>query len=245
MGLMMNSIHPSAIIGPDVHIGQSNIIGPNCVLLGPLIIGDKNWIGPSVVIGTPPQFRGYEHTRPWDQVNLGNGIKIGSRNVIREFATIHSPTKDLTVVGDDCFLMTQTHVPHDAYIGHRVTMANGTHVAGHCIIQDDVTLGLSSTVRQYTVIGSGAMIGMGSVITRDVPPFALFFGSPAKAKGCNRVGMHRQGFDHSVIDSLDSLLKSKLGQSYADFKSSLPEPLLQSYIDYFEAITAVKSARFG
>ena len=83
-------------------------------------------------------------------MHLGTGIRIGSRNVIREFATIQSPTKALTVVGDDCFLMTQTHVPHDAYIGHRVTMANGTHVAGHCIIQDDVTLGLSSTVRQYT-----------------------------------------------------------------------------------------------
>ena len=89
------------------------------------------------------------------------------------------------------------------------------------------------------------MIGIGSAITRYVPPFALFFGSPAKAKGRNRVGMHRQGFEHSVIVSLDLILKSKLGQSYADFKSSLPVPLHQAYIDYFEAITAVKSARFG
>ena len=43
------------------------------------------------------------------------------------------------------------------------------------------------------------MVGMGSVITRDVPPFAKSFGNPATTRGVNSVGMSRQGIDaHSV-----------------------------------------------
>ena len=236
----MNQIHPSAVIGPNVELGSNNTIGPNAVLLGPLSLGDDNWIGPSVVIGTPPQSRGHEHPRPWDDSLSGNGISIGSRNIIREFATIQSPTKGETTLGDDCFLMTQIHIPHDASVGNRVTMANSTHIAGHCVIQDDVTLGLSTSIHQFTVVGKGAMVGMGSVITRHVPPFAMSFGTPSKTHGCNRVGMSRQGFDESDIDAIDALLRKGLGKSFNDSESEIPAELHGIFKDWFTAVAYVK-----
>jgi UDP-N-acetylglucosamine acyltransferase len=44
------------------------------------------------------------------------------------------------------------------------------------------------------------MVGMGSVVTRDVPPFSKAFGNPARVRGANVVGMERSGFDASEID---------------------------------------------
>jgi len=237
---ILNSIHPSAVIGPEVQLGDNNIIGPNCVLLGPLMVGDENWIGPGVAIGTPPQSRGYEHTRPWDQVQGGSGITVGSRNIIREFATVQSPTKGKTVIGDDCFIMTQAHVPHDAWIGSRVTMANSTHIAGHCVIQDDVNLGLASTIHQFTVIGRGAMVGMGSIVTRHVPPYALTFGSPSKPQGCNRVGMLRQGYEDSVIDSLDKSLKGYVSSNINDYQTLVPSELHSIFNEWVAAVAKVR-----
>ena len=237
----MNQIHPSAVIGPNVELGSNNIIGPNAVILGPLSLGDDNWIGPSVVIGTPPQSRGHEHPRPWDESLSGKGIRIGSRNVIREFATIQSPTKGETTLGDDCFLMTQIHIPHDANVGNRVTMANSTHIAGHCVIQDDVTLGLSTSIHQFTVVGKGAMVGMGSVITRHVPPFAMSFGTPAKTHGCNRVGMSRQGFSDSEIDEIELLLNKGLGKTFDETHTQIPVALQDIFKDWYISVSAVRN----
>lgn len=239
----MNQIHPSAVIGPNVEIGNNNIIGPNSVLLGPLKLGDNNWIGPSVVIGTPPQSRGHEHPRPWDESLSGKGIEIGSRNIIREFATVQSPTKGITKVGNDCFLMTQIHIPHDAVIGHRVTIANSSHIAGHCVIQDDVTLGLSTSIHQFTVVGKGAMVGMGSIVTRDVPPFAMVFGAPSKLKGCNRIGMKRQGIDDSVIESLDDFYRHNQVREVNDvdeYKSSNTGEIQLIFAQWIDAVTKVR-----
>ena len=52
-----NSVHPSAVLGPDVHLGSGNTIGPGVVLLGPLRIGNDNWIGAHAVIGGPQRSR--------------------------------------------------------------------------------------------------------------------------------------------------------------------------------------------
>ncbi len=89
----MNSIHPTAVIGDGVVLGDGNVIGPYVVLYGPLEIGDGNWIGPGVTLGTPPEVRGVEHGAQWESVASGPGISIGHRNVIREQTLIHQGWK--------------------------------------------------------------------------------------------------------------------------------------------------------
>ena len=206
----VNKIHPSATIGPGVYLGENNIVGPNSVIFGPLGIGDNNWIGPNVVIGTPPQFRGSEHTASWEINESVNGISIGSRNIIREFVSIERPTRKVTSIGDDCFLMAQTHICHDSKIGNMVTLANSTQVAGHCVIQDFATCGLSVSIHQRSIIGYGAMIGMGSVVTKNIPPLALSFGNPSKLRGANRIGMQRLGYNNEEIEAVENIIENNL-----------------------------------
>jgi UDP-N-acetylglucosamine acyltransferase len=98
--------------------------------------------------------------------------------------------------------MTQVHIPHDAVVEDNVTMANSAHLGGHTHIGQGATLGLGALVHQGSRIGRLAMIGMGSVITKDIPPFAMAFGSPARVRGVNRVGMQRAGYPDEVIDAL-------------------------------------------
>src|SRR6478609_8203738 len=84
---MMNTIHPSAVVGPGVELGEGNVVGPNVVLLGPLRVGDGNWFGPGVVVGTPPEIRGAAHGAGWD-APAGEGVVIGDRATVAAGTTL-------------------------------------------------------------------------------------------------------------------------------------------------------------
>lgn len=194
-----NTIHATAVIGPTVRMGSGNIIGPFTFMTGDVTIGDDNWVGPHVTIGTPAQYttskfelRGEAHS----------GIKIGNRCVIREYSTVHQPSKFSTVVEDDCYLMAYCHVSHDTVLRRGVAMANNTQIGGFSEIQAYATLGLSSVIHQYSTIGAFAMIGMGTVITKDVPPFVKVVGTPARLTGVNEVGLARNGFTQHTIAAI-------------------------------------------
>lgn len=205
----MNRIHPTAIIDHTVVIGDGNIIGPFAVLLGNLEVGNDNWIGPHTAIGTPAQMRGGPHVATWDGDVHPAGIAIGHRNVIREFSTIHSGTIDVTRVGNDCYFMTQAHVPHDAQIEDSVTLSNSAQLGGHTIVQQGANIGLGAVVHQRSLIGTRAMVGMGAVVTKEIPPFGMAYGSPARVRGANVIGMQRAGLDESLIAKVVAALNEQ------------------------------------
>lgn len=198
---MGNNVHATAVVGPGVVLGAGNVIGPYAVLYGPLRLGDRNWVGPHAVLGSPAQIRGGPHPAPQD-APPASGVLIRDDNVLREFVTVQQPSSGRTVIGSRCYLMTQSHVPHDAELGDGVTMANSVQLGGHTRVGDDATVGLGSVVHQRTLIGPGAMVGMGAVVTKDVPPYALAVGSPARVRGVNRVGMMRLGVPEESIEWL-------------------------------------------
>jgi UDP-N-acetylglucosamine acyltransferase len=204
----MNKIHPTAVIDSTVVLGSGNTIGPYAVILGNVQIGNDNWIGPHVVIGTPAQMRGGPHPATWDGDASIASIEIGNCNVIREFATIHSGTVEVTQIGDDCYFMTQAHVPHDAQIEDGVTLSNSAQLGGHTIIQKGANIGLGVVVHQRSLIGTRAMVGMGSVVTKAIPPFGMVYGSPAKVRGGNVVGMQRAGLDDALISKIVEALNN-------------------------------------
>lgn len=203
----MNRIHSTAIIGPDVQIGEGNVIGPNAVVTGKVIIGDGNWIGPCAIFGTPPQMRGYLHLASWDGDECDSGIEIGNGNVIREFVTIHSGTTQVTRIANGCYFMTQAHVPHDAQIENDVTLSNSVQIGGHTVIQSGANIGLGTVVHQRTVIGTKAMVGMASVVTKDVLPYSLVYGAPARLRGGNLIGMDRSGLSAELAQLIADALR--------------------------------------
>lgn len=206
----MNVIHPTAQLVGDVRMGEGNTIGALAVITGPVALGDGNWIGAGVVIGAPPEVRSWTHPRG-ESDPAGNGVEIGDRNVIREYAQIHQGWRDRTTIGDDAFIMNQSYVAHDCRLGDRVTLASSVLLAGHVVIEDDVNLGLGASVHQGRAIGRGAMLGMGSVVTRDVPPYAKAYGNPARIAGANTIGMQRSGHEASVIEALEELYRDRSG----------------------------------
>lgn len=225
-------IHPSAIVSPkaqigrDCHIGAYSTIGDEVVLGdgvrlvshvvidGRTHIDDETHIFPFVSIGLEPQDLKYEG-EPAE-------TKIGKRNKIREFVTIHRGTTGggmLTQTGDDCLIMAQSHIAHDCIIGNGVIMANAATLAGHVIVEDKANIGAYSGVHQFCRVGREAYIGGYSVVVKDALPFALTVGNHAKCYGLNKVGMRRRGYAKETIEKLHHafhlLLSAKLNTSQA------------------------------
>lgn len=201
----MNSIHPTAIIDPNVKMGSGNTIGPYAVLAGNCDLGNDNWIGAHVSLGAPGELRGAPHPAVW-RGDVDNGIlKIGDRNVIRDSAVIHSGVARGTILGNDCYIMNSSYVAHDCTLEDLVTIS-GAMIGGTCTIGRGANLGLNVSVHQRRVIGAGAMVGMGAVVTHDILPFAKAYGSPCRIHGANTVGMSRKGLSDSEITLISQAL---------------------------------------
>lgn len=203
---MANRIHPTAIIGTGVELGTDNAIGPYAVLLGPCRIGSGNWIAPHVSIGGPAEYRGGDHPVGWESELPANGVEIGDGNVIREFVTINGGLEVTTVVGSNCYIMSASHIGHDCTLEDGVTITSAVRLAGHCRIWTRANLGMGTVVHQRTQVGPGAMIGMQSVVRRDVGAFTVTFGIPARPMGINAVGLQRLGCDPGTIAALEAHL---------------------------------------
>ena len=237
----MNDIHSSAFIGPGVILGSNNFIGPNAVLFGPLEIGDDNWIGPGVTIGTPPEVRSAPHLAIWNDTDKSKPTVIGSRNIFREGVSIQRSNYRQTTVGSDCFIMSRAYIAHDCVVEDNVTISANVSLAGHCHIQEKATLGLASTFHQFSVVGTGAMVGMSAAVTKDVPPYSMFFGVPGVIHGANTRGMAAHGFEDDSIVQWNEDLK-KLGYE-ARSKSTHLQELHASWLNAVSNVRLKDSER--
>jgi UDP-N-acetylglucosamine acyltransferase len=186
-------VGPYAAIGEQVKIGPETIIGPHVVLEGPTEIGARNHIFPGAAIGLEPQDLKYQGAPSW--------VKIGDGNRIREYATINRATGagEATIIGNDNLLMAYVHVAHNCQIEDLVVIANGVSLAGHVRIESRATIGGILGVHQFVRIGRLAMVGGMSRIDRDVPPYMLVEGNPARVRSLNLVGLKRSGFDSEEL----------------------------------------------
>ena len=198
----MNNIHPTAIISDDVVLGTGNIIGPNVVICGPCEIGNDNWFGPGVIIGTPGEYQGKIHAISWTE-GSGGKVVIGSRNVIRELVTIHVSPETETRIGNGCYFMTKSHVPHDALIEDDVKVACAALIGGYGHIGKGAYIGLGAILHQRLHVGAGSMVGMGAVVTAHVPPLSKTFGSPSRVRGFNYAKSDAFGFSESDKEVFD------------------------------------------
>lgn len=190
-------IGPFALIGPEVSLGRGVVVKSHAVVTGWTDIGDETVVFPFATVGEIPQdlkFKG-ERTR----------LKVGARCRIREGATLNTGTEGgggITVVGDDCLLMTGAHVGHDAHLGNRIVLANQVAIAGHCHIGDDVIIGGLSGIHQFVRIGHGAIIGALTMVTNDVLPYGLVQGPRGVLDGLNLVGLKRRGVERADITAM-------------------------------------------
>ena len=185
----MNQIHSTVIIEGDVQLGDNNRILPNCIIYGPVEIGDYNIIGPNVVIGTPGQDT---RNRYYDSSQCK--IKIGNRNIIREFTAIQKPCyEDITLIGDDVYLMQSVHIPHDAHVYNKAVITPMCVLAGIAKILEGANLAIGCSVNQYTVVGQYSIAAAGSVVMKNIKPFSRYI--PNKPMSVNTYAVKKYGFE--------------------------------------------------
>ena len=218
------TIEPFAYIDRNVEIGDGTWIGPNSTVLYGARIGKNCKIFPSSVISGIPQdlkFKGEEST-----------AEIGDNTTIREGVTVNRGTLAVgkTVVGSSCLLMAYSHIGHDCAVGNYCIIGNSSGLAGEVKVDDWAILSGGTLVHQFARIGAHVMIGGGSRVRIDVPPFIKADREPLSYMGLNSVGLTRRGFEKERIDEIHNiyrvLFQSKLNNSQAlekveqDFKPS-------------------------
>jgi UDP-N-acetylglucosamine acyltransferase len=213
-------IHPTAIVHPAAEIGPQAEIGPYCIVGEHVSIGARTilqahvvingWtqigegceIYPFATIGAASQDRKYSGERAF--------TRVGDRTILREYVSIQRATgeDELTAVGNDCLLLAYVHVAHNCILGDGVTMSNLAQLAGHVDVGDYATIGGQAGVHQFTRIGRYAMIGGATKLTKDVPPFFLIEGNPARPYGLNSVGLRRAAFTPAERNEIKKFYKT-------------------------------------
>jgi len=211
-------IHPTAIVDPAARIAATADIGPYCIVGAEVEIGERtrlmanNFVEGPAWIGEDNEFYPYSTVGVASQDLKYHGeraeTRIGDRNRIREFVTIHRGTEGgglVTSIGSDNLLMAYTHVAHDCRVGNHCILANGAALAGHVTVEDWVDISPYSGVHQFCRIGRHAFIGPYSVVVQDVLPFSTTVSErPIKVFGANRVGLERRGFEAAKIEALQT-----------------------------------------
>lgn len=217
---MAVKIHPTAIVHKNAELADGVEIGAYSIIGERVTMGEETWVGPHVVIEGRTKIG--KHNRisqfcslggvPQDKKYRGedSSLIIGDHNVIREYCTFNIGTegdKNQTRIGSHNWLMAYVHVAHDCTVGDHAVFANGASLAGHVVVEDHVTLGGFTLVHQWCRIGISAFTAASSLIRKDVLPYVIAEGNPARTCGVNKENLRRRGAQKDLIDALKKAYK--------------------------------------
>lgn len=202
--MKQSDIHPSAILGKqvtignfvtiqaDVVIGDGTYIGPHVTIMSGSRIGKNCQIFPGAVIGAAAQDR-----KP---TTLKTYVAIGDYTVIREFVTLNRGTLGNTIIGSHVLLMAYVHVAHDCIIEDHVIVTNAAQLAGHVQLHHHAVIGGMAAIHQFMRVGAYSMVASKSIVRKDVPPFIKVAREPLRYCGINLVALQRNGFTQAQCD---------------------------------------------
>ncbi len=195
------TVEPFAYIADDVEIGDDSWVGPQATIMSGTRMGHNCQVFPGAVVGAIPQDLKYHGEKSL--------LEIGNHVIIRECATLNRGTEAsmTTRIGSYNLIMAYVHVAHDCIIGNNCIIANSVNLAGHVEIADFVILGGMSAVHQFVKIGSHAMIGGGSLVRKDVPPYVKASREPLSYVGVNAIGLSRRGFNDEQISRIHDIYR--------------------------------------
>ncbi len=202
----MTIIHPTALVDPAAELHPSVTVGPYSIIDGGVVIdegcridsavriytgtrlGRNNRVCHGAMLGCEPQ------DLTFDPAN-GRPLVIGDHNHFKEGVNVSRGVKTDagTRIGDHNYFMGNFHVGHDCVIGDHNILGHGTVLAGHVTIGDHVFVSGAAAIHQFTYIGDRAMIAGCAKIVKDIPPYTIGDGNPARVAGLNSVGLRRAG----------------------------------------------------
>jgi len=195
-------IHPTAVLGVDVRVGQGTSIGPHAVLGDGVVIGDDCEVLPNVTI--------YSGTVIGDRVLVQAGAVLGATGFgyARNSATgeyIAFPQQGTLAIEDDVEIGANStidrgalgetrigagtkidnlvHIAHNCVVGRNVVIASQTGISGSCVIKDGAILGGQVGLGEHAHIGPGVILGGGAGVLSHKKvrgPGEVFWGRPAR-----------------------------------------------------------------
>lgn len=224
-------ISDKAYVHPDAKLGSGVTVEPFAYIAGDVVVGDDCWIGPGAVIHDGARIgKGCKiHTAasisclPQDLKFDGEyaTAEIGDYNDIRECVTISRGTasRGKTVIGSHNLLMAYVHIAHDDVVGSHCVLANRVSLAGEVEVGDWSVIGGHVAVHQWVRVGEHSMVQGGSMISKDIPPYATVGGEPVRFFCINKLGLGRRGFTPEQISGI-SMMSKTIFQSGLDYASA-------------------------
>jgi UDP-N-acetylglucosamine acyltransferase len=195
-------VRPGAVVEAGVRVGAGSVVDVGTVLHAGTEVGARCRLGPYAVLGG----------RPMDTTFRGepSAVRLGDEVDVREFSTIHRATGEgaATCVGSGSLIMAYVHVSHNVQVGERCVLTNTVQLGGHVVVEDEAVLGANALVHQHCRIGRGAMFGAASGTNKDVLPFTMARGSPARHYRLNRVGLLRRGVTGERYRAIEAALRA-------------------------------------
>jgi UDP-2-acetamido-3-amino-2,3-dideoxy-glucuronate N-acetyltransferase len=182
-------VHESSYVDEDCKIGDSTKIWHFCHIMGNTEIGNGCSFGQNCVVGP--------------NVKIGNGVKVQNNISIYEGVEV----EDHAFLGPS---MVFTNVINPRSFIIRRNEFKKT------LVKKGASIGANATVVCGVTIGAYAFVGAGSVITRDVPDFALVYGSPARVQGWVSIAGNRLEFnvDGFALDQEDNTRYQKISEQH-------------------------------
>ncbi|MDR1432991.1 MAG: acyl-ACP--UDP-N-acetylglucosamine O-acyltransferase [Puniceicoccales bacterium] len=195
------SVDAYAYVGKLASIGAESRVCHHATVDGRTHVGERNVIHPYAYVGAQTHDLKYVGGIP--------GLKIGDGNVFREFCTIHCATSEEneTVVGSKNVFLAYAHVAHDCIVGNHVIMSSQAALGGHVVLHDFTNIGWSAGIHQFCKVGKYSMVGAASKATRDVPPYMLADGNPARVRSPNFVNLQRHDFSNKSVVQIKKIFK--------------------------------------
>jgi len=191
------TVGPFCYIGSRVRIASGTRLGPHVTVQGRTTIGrDNHFVGQCAIGGLPQDLK---------YAGEESALVIGDGNVIREFVTVNIGTAAgswVTSIGDKNLIMACAHVAHDCVVEDEVIIGNNVLLAGHVRIESHAIVSGGVAVNHFVTIGTLAMVGGMARIVKDVPPYMISEGAPARPRGVNVVGLRRRSKGTEVLAEL-------------------------------------------
>lgn len=172
-------IEPGCLIGHDVVIGSNAKILSGSVIKN-AVIGDNFFCNEKAVIGST-SFTMYEDENgnkgriaTLGRVMIGNYVEVGA------YDNICAGGCGDTIIEDYVKLDALIHIGHDAHLHKNAELTAGTIVGGFADVGEKAYIGLNSSIRNRISLGENSVIGMGTNVTKNVPPEITVVGNPAR-----------------------------------------------------------------
>jgi acetyltransferase-like isoleucine patch superfamily enzyme len=172
-------------------LGSRSYVSPKAQISCKLDMGPRCLIDDYVTMYAHPRAEGTVyldqdvHIFRWTVLELGTGgekIRVGKNTCIQSGCTLNAFVGSI-LIGANCMI-----APHCAFMPYQHGFADTDRPMreqpltsrGDIVVGDDVWIGVNASVMDNVTIGQGAIVGAGAVVTRDVAPFAIVGGVPAR-----------------------------------------------------------------